>query len=181
MARCRWYCNYKDFSQLLIRGCFHVSASVIRLTQAGFLYVNQLFIGVFPPKKISLLHANVAALPPPWHRCHTRAGAQVIRSASRTRHHRVSTHLQAPGSRFCSAVLRRCADSCAPCAAVIFFWKLDMLLRGLSHLVRASVMKNPFEPVTETRHTSVLLPADTDWIKGRNDTRREQRIQPESP
>lgn len=83
MAQWRWHCNYKDFPQLLMRWCFHVPASIIRLTRADFLYANQLFIGLFPPERISLLHANAAALPPPpWHRCHTRAGEQVTRSAS---------------------------------------------------------------------------------------------------
>lgn len=61
MAQCRWHCNYKDFPQLLIRWCFHVPAAITRLTRADFLYVNQLVIGLFPPEKISLLHAKAAA------------------------------------------------------------------------------------------------------------------------
>lgn len=75
MAQCSWHCNYKDFPQHLIRWWFHAPASVIRLTQADFLYVNQVFIRLFPPEKISLLHANAPVLPR-----HTAAGWYAGRS-----------------------------------------------------------------------------------------------------
>lgn len=183
MAQCRWHCNYKDFPQLLIRWCFHIPASVIRLTRVDFLYVNQLFIGLFPPEKISLLHTNVAALPPPpWHRCHTRAGEQVTRSAS-------SQNLTLQGFHpFMGAWVPSLLGGAAWMYGLMRTVSgCDILLEaghaseGLCRLVSRSVTKNPFQPVTETWHTSVLLPADTDWIKARNNTRREQRIQPGSP
>lgn len=165
MAQCRWHCNYKDFSQLLMRWCFHVPASIIRLTPADFLYVNERFIGLFPPEKISLLHANVAALPPP------------VESRSKVR---PPAGTGFPSIEGCLGPAS-CTAPCAACAAVTFFCKLDMLPRDYPTLWAAAWRKNPFERVTETWHASVLLPADTDWIKGRNDTRRELRIQPGSP
>lgn len=137
MAQCRWHCNYKDFSQLLIRWCFHVPASIIRLTRADFLYVNQLFIGLFPPEQISLLHVNAAALPLPVE------SRSQGRPPARTPPNLVSIHLGAPGPRFRSAVQHKCTDSCTSSAGVIFFWKLNMLLRDYPTLWAAVWWKIP--------------------------------------
>lgn len=63
-AQCTRHCNYADFPQLLIRWCFHAPASIIRLALADFLYVNQLFIRLFPPEKIRLFHAEATPMSP---------------------------------------------------------------------------------------------------------------------
>lgn len=146
---------------------FSRSSSVIRLTQADFLYVNQVFIRLFPPEKISLLHANVMSHHS-WNVCRSQCWPPA-----RTPHSWGSVHLVEPRCCFHCGGRHECMKACASSVTDILL-KAEHVSEGLSHLVSSSVAKNPFEPVTETWLTSVLLPANTSWIEATNDRGREQ-------
>lgn len=140
MAQCSWHCNYKDFPQHLIRWCFHAPASVIRLTQADFLYVNQVFIRLFPPEKISFLHANAPVLP---RHCSWIVCRSQCRPPARALHSRGSVHLLEPRCSLPSVGRHECMKARVPSVALIFFWKLDMFLRDYPTLWAAVWRKIP--------------------------------------
>lgn len=172
MAQCRWHCNCKDFPQLVIRWCFHVPVSVIRLARASISTRENQFASC---ERGSVASTTVTPMShQSWRAAHkvglqpgpTLLGFHPLTGAWVPFPHGGDAQMYGLMRVVCGWDIRLEAEHAS---------------EGLSHLVSSSVTKNPFEPVTKTWHTSVLLPADTDWIKARNDTRREQRMQPGSP
>lgn len=177
IAQCTWQCHYKDFSQHLIRWCFHAPASIIRLTLASCMLFKCL-LDNFHRRKSVCFNANASLPPSP-----TTAGSHAD--------HRVGLQPEPtqPSLRpFTGASVLFLACRAAwmhesksvKCDCDILL-KAGHVSEGLSHLVSIGVTKNPFEPLTEMWHTSVLLPGNTSWMKARKDRGREQQIQLQIP
>lgn len=139
IAQCTWQCHYKDFSQHLIRWCFHAPASIIRLTLASCVLFKCLLDNFHRRKSVCFMLMHHCRLVTPQ-----LDRMQITGSASsQNPRNRVSVHLLEPRCCFWPAELRECTKARVSSVTVIFFWKLDMFPRDYPTLWASGWRKIP--------------------------------------